>query len=78
MDSTVKHTAKRTIRKKNCQPKIRITATDILGRTMTLTGRYAFEYSVVIETEHGMTCFTHPTRKEALADFNKRKAKKRK
>lgn len=78
MDNNIKHTEKRTIKRKNCQPKIRITATDVLGRTMTLTGRYAFEYSVVIETEHGMTCFTHSTRKEALADFNKRKAKKRK
>lgn len=78
MDNDIKHTAKRTIKRKNCQPKIRITATDTFGRTLTLTGRYAFEYSVVVETEHGMTCFVHATRKEALADFNRRKAKKRK
>lgn len=75
MDNSVKHTEKRTIRRKNCRPKIRMTATDVFGRTMTLIGRYAFEYSVVTEDNQNTTCFTYATRKEALADFNKRKAR---
>lgn len=70
-----KEKRKRVIKRENCLLTIRATASDILNRKMTLSGRYAFEWKVSIETDEYVITTTFKNRKEALTFFNKKKKK---
>ena len=62
--------------KENCCPTVRATITDKLGRTITLFGRHAFEWSIVIESDNKIIMQTFPKGSIARDEFKKYKRKR--
>lgn len=60
----------------NCDSKLRAVFKDQWGNTISLFGRYAFEYSIIIEHLDRTTKITFKNGKEARKKFNELKKKK--
>ena len=54
----------------NCDNRLRAVITDALGRTVSLFGKHAFEWEIVLESNGRTIIRQYPNRKEALKDFN--------
>lgn len=64
------------IHKSNCVNKVRFTATDKLGNTITVCGKYAFEWTININ-KNGMVIQTSfESRRKALNELRKLTGKK--
>lgn len=67
---------KHKIHKSNCVNKVRFTTTDQLGNTITVCGRYAFEWTININ-KNGMVIQTSfESRRKALNELRKLTGKK--
>ena len=64
------------IHRENCTNCIRQFITDELGRTIVLSGMYAFEWTVAIITEDNMTISKFKNRESATKEFKKYKKRK--
>lgn len=64
---------KYTYHKENCNCFIRETIIDILGRTITLGGYHAFEWTITIYTKDRIISTQYPNSKEAKKEFQKYK-----
>jgi hypothetical protein len=62
--------------KENCSSELRATVTDQLGRTVSLFGTYAFEWSIVIASDNSITMQTFKRGDIARKEFNKYKRKR--
>lgn len=62
--------------RENCDSRVRATITDKWGRTISLMGQHAFEWSIVIEANGKMIIQSYPCSKEARKIFNELKKKK--
>lgn len=60
----------------NCDSRLRATVTDQLGRTVSLFGTHAFEWSIVIASDNSITMQTLSRRDVARKEFNKYKRKR--
>lgn len=60
----------------NCESLLRATITDQLGRTVSLFGTHAFEWSIVIASDNGITMQTFSKGDIAKKEFNKYKRKR--
>jgi hypothetical protein len=60
----------------NCDSRLRATVTDQLGRTVSLFGTHAFEWSIVIASDNSITIQTFSKRDVARKEFNKYKRKR--
>lgn len=62
--------------RENCDSIVRATITDQLGRTVSLFGTYAFEWSIVIASDNSITIQTFKKGDIARKEFNKYKRKR--
>lgn len=62
--------------RENCDNKLRAVITDQFGRTVSLFGKHAFEYSIVIESDEKIIKLSFKDGKSARQTFNKYKRKK--
>ena len=60
----------------NCDSRLRATVTDPLGRTISLFGTHAFEWSIVIASDNSITMQTFSKGDVARKEFNKYKRKR--
>lgn len=60
----------------NCDFTLRATVTDQLGRTVSLFGAHAFEWSIVIASDNSITIQTFSKGDVARKEFNKYKRKR--
>lgn len=60
----------------NCDSTLRATITDQLGRTVSLFGTHAFEWSIVITSDNSITMQTFSKGDVARKEFNKYKRKR--
>jgi hypothetical protein len=60
----------------NCNSTLRATVTDQLGRTVSLFGTHAFEWSIVIASNNSITMQTFSKGDIARKEFNKYKRKR--
>ena len=60
----------------NCDSKLRAVFKDQWGNTISLFGKHAFEYSIIIEHLDHTTKITFKNGKEARKKFNELKKKK--
>lgn len=60
----------------NCDSTLRATVTDALGRTVSLFGTYAFEWSIVIASDNSITMQTFKKGDIARKEFIKYKRKR--
>lgn len=60
----------------NCSSELRATVTDQLGRTVSLFGTYAFEWSIVIASDNSITMQTFKKGDIARKEFTKYKRKR--
>ena len=61
----------------NCDSTLRATVTDALGRTVSLFGTHAFEWSIVIASDNSITMQTFKKKGDiARKEFNKYKRKR--
>ena len=67
---------KRTYHRENCDNRIREIITDMLGRTIVLAGKHAFEWSITICSDNTYYKITYKNRIEATKEFNKFKLKR--
>lgn len=67
---------KHNFHRENCDSKVRATITDKWGRTISLLGTHAFEWSIVIEACGKMTIQSYPNGSIARREFNNYKKKK--
>lgn len=72
---TYKHMAKK-FKRENCDSTLRATVTDALGRTVSLFGTHAFEWSIVIALDNSITMQTFKKGDIARKEFNKYKRKR--
>jgi hypothetical protein len=72
---TYKHMAKK-FKRENCDSTLRATVTDQLGRTVSLFGTHAFEWSIVIASDNSITMQTFKKGDIARKEFNKYKRKR--
>lgn len=72
---TYKHMAKK-FKRENCDSTLRATVTDALGRTVSLFGTHAFEWSIVIASDNSITMQTFKKGDIARKEFNKYKRKR--
>ena len=63
--------AKKKYNKVNCSSQVRATIKDQYGRTVTLVGRHAFEWSIVIDNGVTVKVTTFPNSKMAKEEFKK-------
>ena len=63
---------KHTIHPENCRNRIRETVT-FCGMTITLSGKYAYEWSIMKECNGKITVTVYPNRVSARKEFNKYK-----
>lgn len=57
--------------RENCNSQVRATIKDQHGRIVTLVGRHAFEWSIVIENDVTVKVTTFPNSKIAKEEFKK-------
>lgn len=62
--------------KENCSSELRATVTDQLGRTASLFGTHAFEWSIVIASDNSITMQTFKRGDIARREFSKYKRKR--
>lgn len=67
---------KYTYHRENCNTCIRMSVVDMLGRTITLCGTHAFEWSIVLEADGRVTITTYKSGREARKEFNNLKKKR--
>lgn len=67
---------KKQYHRENCDSRVRATITDKWGRTISLLGTHAFEWSIVIESCGKITIQSYPEGKVARKEFNNYKKKK--
>lgn len=67
---------KHTFHRENCNNCIRMSFTDILGRTIVLSGIHAFEWLIAIISSDTMIVIQFANRVEATKEFNKYRRKK--
>ena len=60
----------------NCDSTLRATVTDQLGRTVSLFGTHAFEWSIVIESNNRIVMQTFERGNIARKEFTKYKRKR--
>ena len=60
----------------NCDSTLRATVTDQLGRTVSLFGTHAFEWSIVIESNNRIVMQTFEKGNIARKEFTKYKRKR--
>ena len=60
----------------NCSSELRATVTDQLGRTISLFGTHAFEWSIVIESNNRIVMQTFEKGDIARKEFTKYKRKR--
>ena len=60
----------------NCESLLRATVTDQLGRTVSLFGTHAFEWSIVITSDNSITMQTFKRGDIARREFSKYKRKR--
>lgn len=63
---------KHTIHPENCRNRVRETVT-FCGMTITLSGKYAYEWSIMKECNGKITVTVYPDRVSARKEFNKYK-----
>lgn len=63
--------AKRHYHRENCDSRVRATITDKWGRTISLLGKHAFEWSITIEACGRIIIQSYPDGKMARKDFKK-------
>ena len=68
--------AKKKFKKENCSSKVRVMKTkDCFGFEMTLVGKHAYEWEIVIEEDKNkIKAFRFSNREKAIEEFNKRQA----
>ena len=67
---------KKQYHRKNCDSRVRATVTDQLGRTVSLFGTHAFEWSIVIASDNSIIMQTFKKGDIARKEFNKYKRKR--
>lgn len=67
---------KKTYNRDNCDSILRATITDKFGRTVSLFGKYAFEWQIVIESKGKITVTSFSKGVDARKEFNRYKLKK--
>lgn len=60
----------------HCDNIVRAVIEDKLGRRVTLLGKHAFEWSIVLESDGRTVITTFPNRREAKKEFNNYKNKR--
>ena len=60
----------------NCDSTLRATVTDTLGRTVSLFGTHAFEWSIIITSDNSITMQTFKRGDIARKEFTKYKRKR--
>ena len=63
-------------KRENCNSTLRTTVTDQLGRTVSLFGTHALEWSIVIASANSITVQTFSKGDIARKEFNKYKRKR--
>ena len=66
----------RNYHKENCSSELRATVIDQLGRTVSLFGTHAFEWSIVIASDNSITMQTFKRGDIARREFSKYKRKR--
>lgn len=61
---------KRKYHKSNCDATVRAIVTDALGRKITLVGKHAFEWSIILEKDGKIIITTFSNREQAVNEFN--------
>lgn len=56
-----------------CEACVRMQITDKLGRKITLVGKHAFEWSIILESDGKIIITTFKNRKSAVEDLKKYK-----
>lgn len=67
---------KKQYHRENCDSRVRATITDKWGRTISLLGTHAFEWSIVIASDNSITIQTFKKGNIARKEFNKYKRKR--
>ena len=67
---------KHNFHRENCEYTLRATVTDQLGRTVSLFGTHAFEWSIVIESNNRIVMQTFEKGNIARREFTKYKRKR--
>ena len=67
---------KHNFHRENCESTLRATVTDTLGRTVSLFGTHAFEWSIVIESNNRIVMQTFERGNIARKEFTKYKRKR--
>ena len=67
---------KHNFHRENCESTLRATVTDALGRTVSLFGTHAFEWSIVIESNNRIVMQTFEKGDIARKEFTKYKRKR--
>ena len=62
--------------KDNCDSRLRAVITDKYGRTISLLGKHAFEWEIIIELSGRLIVRQYPNGKEARKAFNQLKRKR--
>lgn len=67
--------AKKKFKKENCSSKVRVMKTkDCFGFEMTLVGKHAYEWEIIIEEDSKTKTIRFSNRIKAVEEFNKRQA----
>lgn len=69
-------TRKRHYHRENCDSRVRATITDKWGRTISLMGTHAFEWSIVIESCGNITIQSYSNGDIARKEFKELKKKR--
>ena len=67
---------KHKIHKSNCVNKVRFTVTDQLGNTITVCGKYAYEWTINVDKDGMVIQTSFKGRKEALTELERLTGKK--
>lgn len=68
--------SKRNYNRDNCDSILRAVITDKWGRTISLFGKHAFEWDIIIESCGRITVRSFKSGKEARKEFNNYKRKR--
>lgn len=75
-DAIIINCVAKKYKRENCNSTLRATVTDALGRTVSLFGTHAFEWSIVIASDNSITMQTFKKGDIARKEFNKYKRKR--
>lgn len=67
---------KKVYHKENCNSTVRATMVDQFGRTITLFGTHAFEWSISVESDGKITMQTFSNSEGAKREYKKYKKRK--